>query len=353
MKYFISFFLLLLSIITNGQSNGTLPDDVVKSIEKRIEQAVNPSIVIGIIDKDGIHYFNYGKKSANGTAADEHTIYEIGSITKVFTAILLVQVANDPALDMGVAYESLMNKTITLPLEMKETKITLDEEMKNNLAIGHFKGAEIRNREISGEVWSSVYDMVKFLAANLELSQTPLRSAMNKIQEVPHKNTGNAWGGSAWEVSKGKKGNVIYHSGKTWGYGAFVGFVKETGKGVVVLTNSTKEIWDIGLHLLNPELKLREENILIPEATLETYVGTYEISPSFSIAITREGPQLFAQATGQSKFELYAKTEKEFFPDFNAQIIFNNKGKNGVVKSLTLLQSGKKYNFKKSNDLLL
>jgi serine-type D-Ala-D-Ala carboxypeptidase/endopeptidase len=341
MKYFISFFLLLLSIITNGQSNTTLPDDVVKSIEKRIEQVVNPSIVIGIIDKDGIHYFNYGKKSANGPAADEHTIYEIGSITKVFTAILLAQVANDPALDMGVAYESLMNKTITLPLGMKETKITLDEEMKNNRAIGHFKGDEVRSRDTSGEVWSSVYDMMKFLAANIGISQTSLQSAMNKIQEMPHTNTGNAWGGPAWDISKGKNGNVIYHSGKTWGYGAFVGFVKETGKGVVVLTNSTKDIEDIGLHLLNPELNLRQENIQIPEAILETYVGTYEITSSFCIVITREGQQLFAQATGQSKFEMFAKTEKVFIPDFNAQVTFNTKGKKGAVESFTLLQNGK------------
>ena len=34
------------------------------------------------------------------------------------------------------------------------------------------------------------------------------------------------------------QGDVVWHTGGTGGYRTFAGFVKETGKGVVVLTNS-------------------------------------------------------------------------------------------------------------------
>jgi serine-type D-Ala-D-Ala carboxypeptidase/endopeptidase len=115
MKYFLSFFFLLLSIATHAQSNPTLPKEVVKSIEKRIEYGLNPSIVIGIIDKDGMHFFNFGKKSANGPAADEHTIYEIGSITKTFTAILLAQQDIDGKLKIDDPIKNYLPSQVKVP----------------------------------------------------------------------------------------------------------------------------------------------------------------------------------------------------------------------------------------------
>jgi hypothetical protein len=46
---------------------------------------------------------------------------------------------------------------------------------------------------------------------------------------------------------------------------------------------------------------------------LEGYVGRYELAPGFHLTITREGNQLFAQATGQPRFPLFASSETEFF----------------------------------------
>jgi serine-type D-Ala-D-Ala carboxypeptidase/endopeptidase len=561
MKYFICFFFFLFSIATHGQPNATLPKEVVESIEKRIQLGLNPSIVVGIVDKDGTHFFNFGKKSANGSAVDEHTIYEIGSITKTFTAILLAQQdidgklkIDDPiknylpsqvkvpqrgkkeitfgnlsdhtsglpswpsnmsvsiqgtadytvdqmysflsdykltrnvgsafkysnfaqgllghilALNMGISYESLMIQTIASPLGMNETKITLDEEMKKNLAIGHNDGAETQawywpTLAGAGSIRSSTYDMLKYLAANIGLTKTSLQSAMNKTHEV-RRNLIIARIGLAWQIWNWRKKGIICHNGGTWGFSSFAGFDKKTGKGVVVLTNSKESVEDIGFHLLNPKCKLRQikpsvafelrkiidsngieaskkhfydlkknnpkksENIIntlgysymeknintalaifkinvemypnsfnvydsygeallkngqkdlaienykksvelnprnvngiqtlqkmgvkiqvkqveVSELTLETYVGIYQLNPGFNLVITREGKQLFAQATGQEKFELFAKNSKEFFTDFKAELIFNSKGKNGTVRSLTNIQNGKKYYFKK------
>ena len=69
----------------------TLPNEVIASIEKRIEYGLNPSIAIGIISPEGSSYHNYGYTNEGGKPVDEHTVYEIGSITKVFTGILLAQ----------------------------------------------------------------------------------------------------------------------------------------------------------------------------------------------------------------------------------------------------------------------
>ncbi len=561
MKYFICFFFLLLSAFSPCQTGSTLADDVVSSIEKRIAYGINPSIVVGIIDKDGPRYFCFGNKSGHDDPLNDHTIYEIGSITKVFTAILLaVQTGegklklDDPvenylpsqvkipgygankitlgnlsdhtsglprmpgnfipanpgnpfadytvdkmysflsgykltrdvgseyeysnlaqgllghilALNAGTSYESLMTETIALPLGMKETKITLDERMKNNLAKGHNMGREVENWDFvalagAGAIRSSAYDMLKFLAANMGLSATPLQTAMNKTHEVRH-NKGGMRVGLGWHIANGRDGDVIWHNGGTGGYRAFAGFVKETGTGVVVLTNSTESVDDIGFHLLNPESNLREikpsvtfelrksidangveaaialfrdlknnkpdkyifkeddinalgysymdnnleaalavfklnvemypvssnvydsygeallksgdkeaaienykrsvelnpgnsngiqaleklgvtaqpEKVEVPETTLDTYTGTYELFPNIYIVITREGKQLYEQVTGQGKFELFAKNTREFYLKIvNAQIVFNVNDQ-AVVESLTLFQNGQK-----------
>src|SRR5262249_42710754 len=158
----------------------------------------------------------------------------------------------------------LMIKTIATPLGMIETKITLDDKMKKNLAIGHDNGVEVQNWDIptlagAGAIRSSTRDMLRFLAANMELTKTPLQQAMQKTQEVRHDKAGGGMRlGLGWHIANGKDGDVIWHNGGTGGYRTFAGFVKETGKGVVILTNSTAGADDIGFHLLNPDSPLRE-----------------------------------------------------------------------------------------------
>jgi D-alanyl-D-alanine-carboxypeptidase/D-alanyl-D-alanine-endopeptidase len=63
--------------------------------------------------------------------------------------------------------------------------------------------------------------------------------------------------------------------------------------------------------------------IAVDPAILERYVGRYQLTPAFIITVTREGGQLFAQATGQQRFELFAENEHEFFiKDVDAQVSF-------------------------------
>jgi len=350
-------------------------------------------------------------------------------------------------------------------LQMKETKIALDDKMKKNLATGYADGAAVENWDIptlagAGAIRSSTSDMLKFLAANLGLKKSSLYPAMKMTHEVRHDKAGAMRVGLGWHIAKGKNGDVIWHNGGTGGYRTFAGFVKETSTGVVVLTNSSMGADDLGFHLLNPDAPLADikqsivpalrkeidakgpqsavflyqelkksgtsydfsENVLntlgysyleknlpaalalfklnaeqfpnsfnvydsygealaknnqndlaienykrslelnpgnaggikaleklgvkyqasdadVPESVLETYVGTYALAPSFNIEITRTGKQLFEQATGQSKFEIFAKTTTEFYLKVvAATITFNTSGQQ--VESLTLHQNG-------------
>ena len=438
-----------LFVSCSGQSEQDLSETVIRSIEKRVDDELNPSIAIGLVDEQGVRFYNFGHTRSGGPEVSEHTIYEIGSITKVFTAILLAQQVlagnmslNDsinqylpseaqvpakgeqaitlgslsdhtsgiprlpanmapanpknpyadysveqmyvfissyePTREVGAAYEysnlaqgllghilalhanlpyeQLVMNEIAQPLEMEETGITLSLPMQHNLAIGHAGSTETDNWDIptlagAGALRSSTSDMVKFLAANLGLTETSLRESMELTHRVRHSQAGEMRVGLGWHIKAGKEGDVIWHNGGTGGYRAFAGLVKETGKGVVVLTNSSISVDDIGFHLLDSGSELqpvrsRSNAVAVPEETLEKYVGRYELAPNFNIEITRNGPQLYGQATGQDRFELFAQSETEFFLTVvEARITFQVKY--DTVSSLTLFQAGQEVTGKK------
>lgn len=88
MKIQKTLLFLLLSAAVFGQKNA-LPEELTKSINERISLGTNTSIVVGVIDEHGPQYYSFGTKTIGGMPADEHTIYEIGSVSKTFTATLL------------------------------------------------------------------------------------------------------------------------------------------------------------------------------------------------------------------------------------------------------------------------
>ena len=66
----------------------------------------------------------------------------------------------------------------------------------------------------------------------------------------------------------------------------------------------------------------------------------YQLAPDFQITVTREGAQLFAQATAQPKFPLFAESETEWFLKVvDAQLSFV-KDSSGKFNSLILHQGG-------------
>jgi CubicO group peptidase (beta-lactamase class C family) len=71
------------------------------------------------------------------------------------------------------------------------------------------------------------------------------------------------------------------------------------------------------------------------------YVGEYELTPAFSIAVTREGDRIFAQATGQPKIEIFPESETLFFLKVvDARIEFV-RGADGKATGLVLHQNGR------------
>ncbi|MGA3039356.1 MAG: serine hydrolase [Bryobacteraceae bacterium] len=398
----------------------------------RVDAGKAVGIVTGVIDAKGRQVIASGKVSLdNPQQPDGDTVYEIGSVTKVFTSLILadmiekgevkpddpvakflpatvkvpsrngrqitlldlsMQVSGlprlpdnmkpaDPAnpyadydapklydflsrytltrdpgekyeysnlavgllghalsLRAGMSYEELLRRRIFEPLGMNSTSITLSDAQKKRLAPGYDVSLKpVKNWDLdalagAGAIRSTANDMLKFVAANLDLTDTPLKSAMHRMRSMK-KETGapDLEIGMAWHLLTKFDTQIWWHNGGTAGYRSFVGFDPAKKEGVVVLCNTFMDNDDLGRHVLEsryPVAAIREhKEVAVDAAVLEKYVGEYALSPAFKIAVTREGSRLFAQATAQPRFEIFAEAESEFFLKVvDAQITFLNDG---------------------------
>ena len=443
-KLLIFALVLVLPVFVVGQ-------DIESILKKRLaEEPVGSSISAVVVDENGFRYFNVGKdsKGANAKPVDEHSVYEIGSITKVFTGILLAEAIkrgevnlDDPVskylpstikplkygereitlLDLTthgsalpslpddfkpedplnpyadytvdqmyaflgrykltreigsqfeysnlavgllghilakqakMGYEELVKSRVLKPLEMNDTAITFTPKMKSLLAVGHdATGKQTSNWDLptfagAGALRSTARDMAKFVSANLGLTKTKISDSLQSAQRLARTyqrdNGPPIRLGYNWITSSSNDIDIQWHNGGTGGYRTFAGMDHERMKGVFVATNGSASVDDIGFHILDSKAGLRKieppkKEVMLGEETLEKYVGEYQLAPTFSIVITRIGNRLFAQATKQPQFELFAEKEDLFFLKAVEASVTFEKDENGSVTGLVLHQGG-------------
>lgn len=87
--------------------------------------------------------------------------------------------------------------------------------------------------------------------------------------------------------------------------------------------------------------------IKLPESELDKFLGEYELAPGFTVAVTREGAQLYCQATGQPRFEVFPESPNRFFMKVVDAVVEFNADDTGAVTSMTLFQGGQDIRGKK------
>ncbi len=111
---------------------------------------------------------------------------------------------------------------------------------------------------------------------------------------------------------------------------------KKVTKAIVSDRKTEENLWvktDKPIPAGRPEMKLTE-------AQLEPFTGEYQLAPGFTITVTREGTQLFCQATGQQRFEVFAEAPTRFFLKVVDAAIEFYPDEKGTVPQMTLFQGG-------------
>ena len=261
----------------------------------------------------------------------------------------------------GMSYEALLKTRILDPLGMTSSGITLTPEEQKRFAIGH--DAYMRRTAHwdlvalagAGALRSDADDMLTFLAANIGLTRTPLKSAMDATLAVKRvSNMPNNEQALGWDVRHSPYGDIIWHNGGTGGFRTFIGFNPIAKVGIVVLTNAANETGgdDIGFHILAGESLARlsppgpapdagRTAITLSPDKLEALVGRYQFTPRATLTVTRTGEHLFTQLTGQGAVEVFPESATAFFLRVvNAQLTFQ-LGPDGRATSVVLHQNGR------------
>jgi CubicO group peptidase (beta-lactamase class C family) len=118
MKIITSLLILFTTIqFVHGQSTAKKIDSICRAISNKNPQV---GISIGLLDNGKEYFFNYGTISRkNKLAVDQNTIYEVGSVTKLLTANLIIQASNEGKLKIDDFIDDYLPKEYVLSKEIK------------------------------------------------------------------------------------------------------------------------------------------------------------------------------------------------------------------------------------------
>ena len=142
--YFKTLFIsITISFFISCVQTDSLPDDVSQEVQSRIDLGYHLNTVIGVIDSNGTHFYSFGQMSlTDSEKPDQNSIYEIGSITKSFTSVLLADLELNQQIDLNssiadylpvfkqvtaeanrsITWEDLINHTSGLPRNPNNTR---------------------------------------------------------------------------------------------------------------------------------------------------------------------------------------------------------------------------------------
>ena len=152
-----------------------------------------------------------------------------------------------------------MDEFIIKPLDLESTFVFFKERKKDVVTEGYDRaGREVgpwsfASFGASEGVKTSASDLMKFMKVNLGVidhQYFPI-FAENHKKEVDTNFNESIKTGKGWQIiDQRKRYDIITHTGKTNGHNTFMAFVKETGTGVIILSNSNIGTRDLGFLVL-------------------------------------------------------------------------------------------------------
>jgi CubicO group peptidase (beta-lactamase class C family) len=162
----------------------------------------------------------------------------------------------------GQPYERLLAERVLEPLGLLQTRFTgevLDDPRLAPPHRGNLRPA--RNWTLdaynpTGGLSSNLDDMRRFLhAAMIARPDSPLGTSL----DVHWSNeAGERASGLGWAITRRDGETIIWHNGRTGGYYAFVGFLPERQRGLVLLSNASHDGDALAVNLLRGEYALPE-----------------------------------------------------------------------------------------------
>ena len=211
----------------------------------------------GLKEKDPQNPYGFYDKASLLSFYTDFVPKNKGDFNYAHTNYGLLEVVLENATQMS--FDQLMNIYIFKPLEMRNSFVFFRERKEDVVTPGYDRAGRettpwtFSSFGASEGVKTSALDLVKFMRVNLGLTDHPYANifAQNHQKEVETDFNPSIRTGRGWQIIDQRSGyDIITHNGKTNGHNAFISFVKETGTGVVVLSNSNIGTRDLGFLIL-------------------------------------------------------------------------------------------------------
>ena len=271
-----------------------------------LERAINGST---LNDGEDIGYgYGWIKGDVNGSSTVEHSGgifgYSSNGIFLPEENVYVIGLTNCDCGNVGALTTNVAAMAIGKPFPKKEDAITLSNDKLSK--------------------WIGAYEF-EDTVRHITLKDNQLMSQRE--------------GSTNLEIYPMTETNFIFDGGDT-----AYDFYTENGNRMVKMKINGQTVVGTGSDKAPPAA--RQEITLAPE-TLTQYIGSYEIQPGFSIAISVRDDKLYGLATGQGEVELFAEAKDKFFLKVVAADIHFTRDANGKVESLTLFQGGQEMPGKK------
>jgi serine-type D-Ala-D-Ala carboxypeptidase/endopeptidase len=187
----------------------------------------------------------------------------------------------------GVPYVQLVKDRIlnvlgmdSTGIAMNSTAITISEPLKSRLAKGHIGGKEVNLEFVpeaiqgAGALHSTANDLLKYLAANIDLIHTSINDIIQETHLIRHeypqapslhfdsinnRSISASYVGLGWFIDTNLGTEVITHSGGIDGYSTFIGFNPTKQEGVVLLCSC--ETKDMPSPVIESLIKLKVDTL--------------------------------------------------------------------------------------------
>jgi serine-type D-Ala-D-Ala carboxypeptidase/endopeptidase len=167
----------------------------------------------------------------------------------------------------GKSYEDYIRSEVCQPLGMADTRVKLSSEQAARFAQGYRATLKLgpvlfalRSSpwELSnplagaGALRSNGPDMLRFLKANMHPDDSELGRAIRASQAERRKEPAGQSVAMNWMRTRSAKvgRTIIWHNGGTGGFRSFLGFTEDGQAGVVVLSNVSRSVDELGVELL-------------------------------------------------------------------------------------------------------
>ena len=254
-------------------------------------------------------------------------------------------------------FPKLLHDTVLAPIGM--THSTYQQPLPSNLQPEAATPYEADGTAVTGGahtypemaaagLWTTPSDLARY-CLETELS---LQGKANHVLSVDITREMLTAGKGEWGLGLQIGGSAadpyFSHGGVNAGFESLFVAYEHHGDGAVVMTNAqggsrlAMEIMqsvasEYGWPDFGPVVRTQ---VAVDPAVLARYVGTYELTPDFSIVFTLEGNQLMTQATHQPKFPVFPESQTRFFLKVvDAQVEFFTDD-NGQVSYMILPQNG-------------